>query len=83
MTPPVKMYTLSTCSHCKAARKFLDNRGVKYEFYDVDLFSGEEQSTLIEEVRKINPGCTFPTIIIGNKIIVGFREQAVREALGL
>ena len=83
MTPPVKMYTLSTCSHCKAARKFLESRGVKYESYDVDLFSGEEQSALIEEVRKINPGCTFPTIIIGNKIIVGFREQTVREALGL
>ena len=83
MTPPVKMYTLSTCGHCKAARKFLDNCGVKYEFQDVDMFSGEEQSALIEEMRKFNPGCTFPTIIIGNKIIVGFREQVVREALGL
>jgi glutaredoxin-like protein NrdH len=83
MISPVKMYTLSTCSHCKAARKFLESRGVKYEFYDVDLFSGEEQSALIEEVRKINPGCTFPTIIIGSQIIVGFREQSVREALGL
>jgi glutaredoxin-like protein NrdH len=83
MTPPVTMYTLSTCGHCKAARKFMEDCGVQYEFFDVDLFSGEEQSALIEEVRKINPGCTFPTIIIGNKIIVGFREQVVREALGL
>jgi glutaredoxin len=56
---------------------------VKYEFLDVDLCSGEEQSALIEEVKKFNPRCTFPTIIIGNKIIVGFREQVVREALGL
>lgn len=83
MTPSVKLYTLSTCSHCKAAKKFLDNCGVKYEFQDVDLCSGEEQSALLEEVRKFNPGCTFPTIIIGNKIIIGFREQVVREALGL
>ncbi|MDA8106012.1 MAG: glutaredoxin family protein [Nitrospiraceae bacterium] len=83
MTPSVKLYTLSTCSHCKAAKKFLDNCGVKYEFQDVDLCSGEEQSALLEEVKKFNPGCTFPTIIIGNKIIIGFREQVVREALGL
>lgn len=83
MTPPVKLYTLSTCTHCKAAKRFLDSCGVQYEFQDVDLFSGEEQAALIEEVKKFNPGCTFPTIIIGNKIIVGFREQVVREALGL
>ncbi|MDP2725736.1 MAG: hypothetical protein Q8O44_05605 [Syntrophales bacterium] len=25
MQPDVKMYTLSTCSHCKAAKKFLDD----------------------------------------------------------
>ena len=83
MTPSVKLYTLSTCIHCKAAKKFLEDCGVKYEFQDVDLCSGEEQSALLEELRKFNPGCTFPTIIIGNKIIVGFREQVVKEALGL
>ena len=83
MTPSVKLYTLSTCIHCKAAKKFLEDCGVKYDFQDVDLCSGEEQSALLEELRKFNPGCTFPTIIIDNKIIVGFREQVVREALGL
>ena len=83
MTPSVKLYTLSTCIHCKAAKKFLEDCGVKYDFQDVDLCSGEEQSALLEELKKFNPGCTFPTIIIGNKIIVGFREQVVREALGL
>jgi glutaredoxin-like protein NrdH len=83
MTPSVKLYTLSTCIHCKAAKKFLEDCGVKYDFQDVDLCSGEEQSALLEELRKFNPGCTFPTIIIGNKIIVGFREEMVREALGL
>ena len=83
MTPSVKLYTLSTCIHCKAAKKFLEDCGVKYDFQDVDLCSGEEQSALLEELRKFNPGCTFPTIIIGNKIIVGFRELLLRETLGL
>lgn len=78
---PVKMYTLSTCGHCRAAKAFFENCGVKYEFRDVDLASGEERSALIEEVKKLNPYCTFPTIIIGNKIIVGFREKVIREAL--
>lgn len=83
MTTSVKLYTLSTCAHCKAAKKFLEACGVEYEFQDVDMVSGEEQAALIDEVKKFNPKCTFPTIIIGNKIIVGFRERTVREALGL
>lgn len=83
MQPPVKMYTLSTCSHCKATKKLLDECIVKYEFTDVDLLVGDERFAILEDVRKFNPLCTFPTIIIGDKIIVGFHEPAIREALGL
>ncbi len=79
----VKMYTLSTCSHCNAVKKFLSDCEVKYEFTDVDLLSGEERRAILEDVKKINPICSFPTIIIGDIIIVGFRENEIREALGL
>jgi glutaredoxin len=80
---PVKMYTLSTCSHCKAAKRFLTESGVEYDFTDVDLLGPEEQSAALEELKKINPACTFPTIIIGNRIIVGNRQDEIKEALGL
>ena len=83
MPPPVKMYTLSTCSHCKATKKFLNDNGVNYAFTDVDLLAGEERATVLEEARKFNPACSFPTIIIGDKVIVGFRESEIKEALGL
>lgn len=83
MPPPVKMYTLSTCSHCKATKKFMDDCAVKYEFTDVDLLEGEERAAILEDVKKLNPRCTFPTIIIGDKVIIGFNEAKIREALGL
>jgi glutaredoxin-like protein NrdH len=83
MQPPIKMYTLSTCSHCRATKKLLNDCAVKYEFTDVDLLTGEERTAIIEDVRKLNPKCSFPTIIIGDKVIVGFNEKAIREALGL
>jgi glutaredoxin len=83
MPLPVKMYTLSTCSHCNAVKKFLSDCAVKYEFTDVDLLSGDERRAILEDIKKINPICSFPTIIIGDKIIVGFRENDIREALGL
>ena len=83
MDNDVKMYTLSTCSHCKATKRFMDECNVKYEFTDVDLLAGEERRAILEDVRKLNPKCSFPTIIIGKKVIVGFKENEIREALGL
>jgi glutaredoxin-like protein NrdH len=79
----LKIYTLSTCSHCRATKKFLDNSGIEYSYTDVDLLQGEEREAVIEEVKKYNPRCTFPTIVIGDKVIVGFREDEIREALHL
>ena len=83
MQKPVKMYTLSTCIHCKAAKKLLDDCRVKYEFTDVDLLDGKERQAILEEVKRWNPKCSFPTIIIGDKVIIGNKEDEIKEALGL
>jgi glutaredoxin len=83
MKTPVKIYTLSTCSHCRATKRFLDEYKVQYQFTDVDLLTGDEREAIIEEVKKINEKCTFPTIIIGDKVIVGFNEQEIRSILGI
>ena len=83
MENSVKLYTLSTCSHCKATKQFLDECSVKYEFEDVDLLQGDERKAIIEDVKKWNPKCSFPTIIIGDTVVVGFKEDKIKEALGL
>ena len=83
MAEKVRMYTLSTCSHCKATKKFLDDHNVEYEFSDVDKTSGEERTSILQEVRKWNPNTSFPTIIIGDRVIIGFKENEIKEALGL
>jgi glutaredoxin len=83
MKESVKMFTLSTCSHCKSTKKLLDACAVEYEFTDVDLLDEEERVAILEDLKQWNPRCSFPTIIIGHKVIVGFREPEIREALGL
>ena len=83
MQKPVKMYTLSTCIHCKAAKKLLNDCKIKYEFTDVDLLEGKERQAILEEVKRWNPRCSFPTIIIGDKVIIGNKEDEIKEALGL
>lgn len=83
MLDKIRIYTLSTCSHCRATKKFLNDNQVEYEFTDVDLLQGEQRQGAVEEVKRFNPQCTFPTIIIGDRIIVGYKESEIREALGL
>ncbi len=80
---PVRLYTISTCAHCKAAKRFLDSCTVHYEFTDVDLLEEEEKKAVMEDIRKLNPSCSVPTIVIGDRVIVGFRENEIREALGM
>jgi glutaredoxin len=74
---------LSTCSHCRAAKKFLNDNGISFEFIDVDLLQNTDKENILREVVKYNPQRSFPTIIIGDKIIVGFRESDIKRALGI
>ncbi len=81
--PKVFLYALSTCGHCRNTKRFLDAHNVQYDFVDVDLLPRDEMSKTIEEVRKVNPQAAFPTVIIGDKVIIGYREVEILEALGL
>ncbi len=77
----IKVYALSTCGHCRLARQLLDELGARYTAVEVDLLRGEDRAMAISEVRKINPALSFPTIVIGEKVIVGNRETLIRKAL--
>jgi glutaredoxin-like protein NrdH len=83
MAAKVKMFTLSTCSHCKATKKFMQDNGIPFDCVDIDLLQGADRENILKEVEKYNPQRSFPTIIIGDNIIIGFREKDIREALGL
>jgi glutaredoxin len=48
----------------------------------VDLLKGEDRAQAIDEIKKYNPGTSFPTLVIDGKAIVGFREKEIKEALG-
>ena len=80
---PIKLYALSTCSHCRNTKKLLDDNQVTYECMEVDLTHGEERQALLDEVTKYNPSRSFPTLVIGDKVVVGFRENEIKEILGL
>jgi len=79
--PKIKLFTLSTCSHCTRTKRFFKENSIEMEFIDVDLLSGAERERIMDEVRKFNPDCSFPTICIGDTVIIGFNEEKIRKAL--
>ncbi len=81
----VKMYTISTCGFCKAAKAFLNERDIPFEFIDIDLLDQEEKRRVLKEARSVagRDRIAFPTIVIGDTVIIGFREHEIRKALGL
>ncbi len=79
----VKIYSLSTCTHCKSSKQFIGQCKVKYDFIDIDLLDKVERKAILDDVKQLNPKCSFPTIVIGEKVIVGYKEDEIKEALGL
>lgn len=73
------LYALSTCVWCRKTKQLLDQLGVEYHYVDVDLLDGEEKTKATEEVKNLNPRCSFPTLAINEDCIVGFDEQKIRE----
>ena len=78
-----KLYSLSTCSHCRSCKRFLGDCGIEFEFTDVDLLPEDDRNDVMAEIKRLTSRCAFPTIIIGEKVIVGFREDEIKLALGL
>lgn len=83
MSDNIFLYALSTCSHCKRTKKFLDENDVSYDYCFVDKAEGEERTALIDKVKKHNPKCTFPTLVVGDAVIIGHKEEEIKKALGL
>jgi len=78
---PVTLYALSTCVWCRKTRQLLDQLGVAYDYEYVDLVPSSERTAVMGLVRRWNPGGSFPTLVINNRAIVGFRENEIRDAL--
>ena len=77
----VMLYALSTCVWCKKTKTLLDDLGVEYSYEYVDLLQGKEKEGTIETVKRWNPMCTFPTLVINNECVIGFDEGKIRELL--
>ena len=77
----IKLYAVSTCSHCNTLKKMLELKKLAFDCVDVDLLLGKQRRDTLEEVRQFNKRCSFPTMLIGEQVIIGYKENEIKEAL--
>jgi len=80
----VLLYAISTCAWCKMTKKFLKEKGVQYEYVDVDLCSREERQKIREEIDRKGWRPSYPVLVVDDqKVVVGFHKDEIEEALDL
>lgn len=79
----VKLYALSTCPFCKKVKALLKKHDIAYDYVDVDLQSREERKKLRQEVMQYNPRSSYPTLVVDNEVVIGYREDRIKEVLGV
>ncbi|WP_163858619.1 glutaredoxin family protein [Paenibacillus elgii] len=70
MMKSVKIYSIPTCSDCNYAKRYFKEHEIAYTDYDC-----EENVKYAEEVWNLTGKQIVPTIVIGDKVFVGFAEN--------
>jgi glutaredoxin len=78
---PVKLYSLSTCSHCKAVKKLLARHNIEFDVVEVDRLEKSQRDDTIAEVKQHNERLSFPTTVIGDEVVVGYKANHIKKLL--
>lgn len=73
----LKIYTLTNCPYCQAAKQFLNDR--QQEFEEINI---EKQNISREKLIELTGGRTVPQIIIDGKSIGGFNNLMALDQAG-
>jgi len=79
--PQIKIYTTSSCSDCRAAKRFLGEQNIPYEEINIEM-----ADCAAEVVMQANQGRrSVPTFDIDGRFVVcsPFDRRKLSEALGL
>lgn len=74
----VLIYTTPTCHYCGEVKAFLKSKNVSYDEFNVatDL---EKRKEMVDKSGQLG----VPVTMIDDKIIIGYDEAALKDALGI
>jgi len=80
------LLSMSSCEPCKKAKKYLTDRGISFDYIDVDAADMDDWDRALEIMGDNIPSqgmkMIFPMIIIdGIKVIQGFSETQIENVL--
>ncbi|UVI29401.1 glutaredoxin family protein [Paenibacillus spongiae] len=70
MSESLKIYTIPTCSDCNHAKRYFAENNIPYIEYNC-----EDDMKYPEEVFRLTGKQTVPTIVIQDKVFVGFADN--------
>ena len=80
----VVLYALSTCAWCKMTKQFLKDNDIEFEYVNVDLCEEEDKQKIRQHIQSKGGPLSYPTVIVDdNVLIIGFRKDKLKEALGI
>ena len=73
----LKIFALSTCGHCRRAKDFLTEKGIKFEYVYVDQLEYEKKQDLKNKLQdKFKKRVAFPFLVINDEdCVVGFLKN--------
>lgn len=74
----VKIYTTPSCVYCKMTKEFFAQNKVQYEEKNVATDAAARDEMIAKSGQM-----GVPVIEVGGKIIIGFDQPRLKEALGL
>jgi glutaredoxin len=79
----VLMYTLSTCPWCRKAKQYFTDHSIPFEYVDYDLQPVEEQEKIEQEMKRKGGPLSFPWVLIGDELVVGWNPAKYEQLLAL
>lgn len=76
--PTATVYSTPACAYCKMVKEFLDKHSIQYAQKDVAQDT-EARDEMIQKSGQMG----VPVTIINDKVIIGFDQARLKEALGI
>lgn len=79
----IVLFSLSTCGYCQSIKKMLEDLQVRFSLLQVDEMEGDERKRAMRALRAKNPKCSFPTVLVGEEVVMGYKVQEIKEKIGI
>ncbi len=74
----IKVYGKESCAPCKMVKMILDNRGIDYEYKDVEL-----DSEAMDEMISLYEVTTVPVVVSNGRVMYGYTPSVLMEMIEL